>query len=135
MCQGGSIGGETRMGTRRHGDSPPVSSQHSAAVTSTPPHTVTMDTQILGILDYPGSWLDGHGRTLMQYGATEFLRPLPSGQRCWGLNKARLGSSRLDVPIWSPGYQHCWQLCVDRFPPSFSFSMFRMKIRSRLWVK
>ena len=52
-----------------------------------------------------------------------------------GLNEARLGLLGLDVPIWSPGYQHCWQLCVDRFPPSFSFSMFRMKIRSRLWVK
>ena len=59
----------------------------------------------------------------MQNGGTELLRPLPAGQGGWGLNKARLGSYRLDVPIWSPGYQHCWQLCVDRFPPSFSFSI------------
>ena len=70
-----------------------------------------MDTQIGGILGISGagSWLDGDGRTLMQYGGTEFLRPLPAGHRGGVLNEARLGSSRLDVPIRRPGYQHSWQ--------------------------
>ena len=57
---------ETRMG---HGDSPPVCSQLSVAVRDTPhtPHSYYGYTDI-GHLGLLGSWLDGEGRTSMQYG-------------------------------------------------------------------
>ena len=69
---------ETRMG---HGDSPPVSSQHSVAVRDTP-HTVTMDTEILVILGCRGlGWMEMEGlQCNMDYGGTELLRPQPAGR-------------------------------------------------------
>ena len=90
-----------------------------------PTQSLTHPTQLLWVHRYWSSWV---ARVLVGWRRKDFNAIWTmEALSCWGhnqrggvLNEARLGSSRLDVPIRSPGYHHSWQLCVERFPPSSS---------------